>query len=60
MTIDSSEVKKCCVSRTYAVCAGWPQIFGKMPLLLKKKFGAFERKSPQGFSNYYPVFLYCI
>ena len=20
----------------------------------------FERKSPQGFSNYYPVFLYCI
>ena len=22
--------------------------------------GAFERKSPQGFSNDYPVFLYCI
>ena len=22
--------------------------------------GAFERKSPQGFSNYYPVFLHCI
>ena len=26
--------KKCCVSRAYAV---WPQIFGKTPLLLKKK-----------------------
>ena len=33
---DSSEGKKCCVSRVYAVC--WvPQIFGKTPLLMKKK-----------------------
>ena len=24
------------MSRAYAVCAGWPQIFGKTPLLLKK------------------------
>ena len=34
---DSSEGKKCCVSRAYAVCVGWPQIFGKTPLLLTKK-----------------------
>ena len=27
---------------------------------IAKLLGAFERKSPQGFSNYYPVFLYCI
>ena len=33
---DSSKGKKCCVSRAYVVCAGWPQIFGKTPLLLKK------------------------
>ena len=34
---NSSEGKKCCVSRAYAMCAGWPQIFGKTPLLLEKK-----------------------
>ena len=34
---DSSEGKKCCVSRAYAVCAGSSQIFGQKPLLLKKK-----------------------
>ena len=32
-------------------------VLGKCLFVL---FGAFERKSPQGFSNYYPVFLYCI
>ena len=26
----------------------------------KRNIGAFERKSPNGFSHYYPVFLYCI
>ena len=35
---DSSEGQKCCASRAYAVCAGLPQIFGKVPLLLKTTF----------------------
>ena len=34
---DSSEGKQCCASRAYAV---WPHIFGKAPLLLKKRFNA--------------------
>ena len=33
---DSSEGKKCCVSRAYAVCWVTPN-FGKTPLLMKKK-----------------------
>ena len=36
---------------------GIGKYISKVNLAIK---GAFERKSPQGFSNYYPVFLYCI
>ena len=35
--LNSSEGKKCCVSRAYAVCAGWPQIFWEDALIAEKK-----------------------
>ena len=36
LKIDSSKEKKCCVSRTYAVCAGWHHNFGNQPYYWKK------------------------
>ena len=39
LVFDSSEGKKCCVSRAYAVCAGDHKFFGKTQLIAKKKKG---------------------
>ena len=41
----------------FGSCLSYLVVFA---LNLMHQLGAFERKSPQGFSNYYPVFLYCI
>ena len=65
---NGNKVHKCCLEGIYQISSQNQRRFRTFlglvlvyhALLFIHKIGAFERKSPQGFSNHYPVFLYCI